>query len=103
MALVSSATITSSKAGQKRRLAYWYRCSAQPRGAEMQFGRFHGIALIVLGGLLLLAQTFVIFAGSTKTERPKAEETSETESKPPTSFTRGFNYLPGVLGVAMVG
>jgi len=69
----------------------------------MQFGRLHGFALIVLGGLLLLAQTFVIFAGSTKTERPKPEETSQTASKPPTSFTRGFNYLPGVLGVAMVG
>lgn len=69
----------------------------------MQFGRFHGIALLALGGLMLLVQIFVIFSGSSKETRPLPEQTSTSEGKPVEQKPRTIDYLPGVLGVVLVG
>ena len=69
----------------------------------MQFGRFHSIVLLALGALLLTLQTYMIFASRANTPRPMPDETSTTESKAPVSSGNLFIYLPGVVGVAMVG
>lgn len=69
----------------------------------MQFGRFHSIALIALGALLLLLQTYMIFASRAVAQRPMPDETSTTDSKAPVSTGHALIYLPGVVGLAMVG
>jgi len=69
----------------------------------MQFGRFHSIALISFGALLLLLQTYMIFASRAVAQRPMPDETSTTDSKAPVSSAHLFIYLPGAVGLAMVG
>lgn len=69
----------------------------------MQFGRFHSMVLIAFGALLLVLQSYMFFASGANTPRPKPDETSTTESKPPVSTGHLFIYLPGVVGLAMVG
>jgi len=69
----------------------------------MQFGRFHSMVLIALGALLLTLQAYMIFASGANTPRPRPDETSTTESKAPVSTGHMFIYLPGVVGLAMVG
>ena len=69
----------------------------------MQFGRFHSMVLIAFGALLLMLQTYMIFASRAAVQRPMPDETSSTESKPPVSSEQVFIYLPGVLGLVMVG
>ena len=69
----------------------------------MQFGRFHSIVLIAFGALLLMLQTYMIFASRAVAQRPMPDETSATESKAPVSSGHVFIYLPGVVGLAMVG
>jgi hypothetical protein len=68
----------------------------------MQFGRFHGIALLALGTLLLLVQTVMVF----KQKSPAAETTAS--SQPATAQPNGrslpaLDYLSGVLGVVLAG
>lgn len=64
----------------------------------MQFARFHGIALLALGALLLLVQTVVAF------KSPGAEVTVSSPqpaaAEPSTSLPL-LDYLPGVLGIGL--
>lgn len=69
----------------------------------MQFARFHSILLIAFGALLLMLQSYMIFAGRAVAQRPRPDETSTTESKAPASTGHALIYLPGVVGMAMVG
>ena len=62
----------------------------------MQFGRFHGIALLALGALLLLLQTFVSF-------RQKAPPGDGAPSAQQAPVSPGWDYLPGVLGIVLAG
>jgi hypothetical protein len=69
----------------------------------MQFGRFHGIALLTLGVLLLFVQTLVIFK-----EKSPATETTASSPQPAAAQPRGrslpaLDYLSGVLGVVLAG
>lgn len=69
----------------------------------MQFGRFHGIALLALGALLLLVQIVVIF----NDKAPPREATPS--SQPPAADERsraplpGVEYLSGALGILLAG
>ena len=68
----------------------------------MQFGRFHGIALLALGALLLVVQTVVIF----KEKSPAAETTASQQPSTPQptgGSLPALDYLSGVLGVALAG
>jgi hypothetical protein len=59
-------------------------------GVRMQFGKVHGIALFVLGLVMLLVQ-FVIVTGARKDEGRDVRDTTPTvESK--------LSYAPGVIG-----
>lgn len=70
----------------------------------MQFGRFHGIALLALGALLLIVQTVVIFE-----EKSPSAETTDSSQQPPAAERNGrpqlppLDYLPGVLGIVIAG
>jgi len=70
--------------------------------AEMRFGRFHGIALLVLGVLLLFAQAYVVLWGHSN-EAARSPEQTEQSERPLDREGRAFEYLPGVLGVMLVG
>jgi hypothetical protein len=67
----------------------------------MQFGRFHGIALLALGTLLLLVQTVVIF----KEKSPAAETTASSQqpqaAEPSGRSLPALDYLSGVLGIVL--
>jgi len=69
----------------------------------MQFGRFHGIALLALGALLLLVQTVVIF----NEKAPPRETTALSQQPPATQSSRaplpGVEYLSGLLGIVLAG
>jgi hypothetical protein len=69
----------------------------------MQFGRFHGIALLALGALLLIVQTVVIF----KEKSPGAETTASSQqpaaAQPSARSLPALDYLSGVLGIALAG
>ena len=69
----------------------------------MQFGRFHAIVLIAFGALLLMLQSYMFIASRSNTPRPKPDETSSTESKAPVATGHSLIYLPGIVGLAMVG
>jgi hypothetical protein len=68
----------------------------------MQFGRFHGIALLALGAILLLVQVFV-----TLNEKSPPTETTASSPKPAEARARGtlpgFEYLSGMLGIVLAG
>jgi hypothetical protein len=69
----------------------------------MQFGRFHGIALLALGALLLLVQTVMVFK-----EKSPAAETTASSQQPATAQPNGrslpaLDYLSGVLGLVLAG
>ncbi|HWZ97246.1 MAG TPA: hypothetical protein VN025_05740 [Candidatus Dormibacteraeota bacterium] len=59
----------------------------------MQFGRIHGIALAILGALLLAFQTMLFFT------TPQRVIPGATESSTP-KVERKTNPVPGILGVA---
>src|SRR5262245_59775754 len=69
----------------------------------MQFGRFHGMALLALGVVLLLVQTVMIFnekspaAGSTSSSQQPAAVEPSGRSSP------ALDYLAGVLGIVLAG
>ena len=69
----------------------------------MQFGRFHGIALLALDALLLLVQTVVIFTAKS----PAAEIADSSQQPAAVQPNRGWlpplDYLPGVLGIVLAG
>ena len=68
----------------------------------MRFGRFHGIALIGLGVLLLLAQGYVVLQGHVSGPERSPAQTGQSE-RPLNQEGRVFEYLPGALGVVLVG
>lgn len=67
----------------------------------MQFGRFHGIALLTLGVLLLFAQAYVVFWGHGSEAKPQRE--ADQAQRPANRPENAFEYLPGALGVVLVG
>ena len=68
----------------------------------MQFGKFHGIALLTLGALLLLVQVYVIFAGRANVE-PLNPSDRITQTEPGTAATLHLiDYLPGAMGVGLL-
>src|SRR5215831_20653417 len=86
-----------------RKLA-WFTASekaARPGEKSMQFGRFHGIALLALGALLLLVQTVMIF----KEAAPPGTAASSAQQAPVTPPGRAalpaWDYLSGVLGIVL--
>lgn len=61
----------------------------------MQFSRTNGVALIILGLLLILAQAFII--GHFLTAGSQA---SPAATGPNTSYlTYAFNFVPGLIGL----
>jgi len=69
----------------------------------MQFGRFHGIALLALGTVLLLVQIVVIF----NDEAPPRETTPSSQppaaAEPSRAPLPGVEYLSGALGILLAG
>jgi uncharacterized membrane protein len=59
-------------------------------GVRMQFGRIHGIAMFVLGLVLVLVQAAISLSPRRETESPARDTTSTVESK--------MSYAPGVIG-----
>ena len=66
----------------------------------MQFGRFHGIALLTLGVLLLAVQTVVIFREPTKATAPSEQP---AQAQPTEAPFHGLEYLSGVIGIVLTG
>ena len=68
----------------------------------MQFGKFHGIALLALGAILLFVQVFVTF-----NEKSPATETTASAPQPakaqPRGTLPGLEYLSGMLGILLAG
>jgi uncharacterized membrane protein len=59
-------------------------------GVRMQFGKVHGIALFVLGLVLVLVQAAISLSPRKETEAPARDTTPTVESK--------MTYAPGILG-----
>ena len=59
-------------------------------GVRMQFGRIHGIALFVLGLVLVLVQAAISLSPRRETEAPARDITPSVESK--------MTFAPGILG-----
>ncbi len=65
-------------------------CESLASGVRMQFGKVHGVALFVLGLVMLLVQ-FVIVTGARRDEGREVRDTTPTvESK--------LSYAPGIFG-----
>jgi hypothetical protein len=69
----------------------------------MQFGRFHGITLLALGGLLLLVQTVVIFSAKSPPTETTASPQQSPAGQPSRAPLPGVEYLSGVLGIVLAG
>ena len=68
----------------------------------MQFGRIHGIALIVLGLLLVAVQIDFAFAGRSEVQTPSQPSPTATAIQEPQSHHLG--PLAGILGtVSLMG
>jgi hypothetical protein len=68
----------------------------------MQFGKFHGIALLALGILLLFVQAYVIFEGRTDLGRVNPPDQA-TQTEPGAATTsNAIDYLPGAMGIGLV-
>jgi len=72
------------------------------RGVSMQFGRFHGIALLMLGVLLLAVQTVVIFRAPADTKAPSQQPATAPAQPAETPF-HGAQYFTGVIGTVLAG
>jgi hypothetical protein len=68
----------------------------------MQFGRFHGMALLALGALLLVVQTVVIFR-ATAPPREAASAQRAPVTPPGRAALPAWDYLSGVLGIVLAG
>ena len=68
----------------------------------MQFGRFHGIALLALGAILLSVQVFVTFNEKSPRTEPTASSQRPAEA-PPRSTLPGVEYFSGVIGIVLAG
>ena len=65
----------------------------------MQFERFHGIALLALGALLLSVGTVVIFKEKAPAETASPRQTAPRQ--PGQGPLSGLDYVPGALGVVL--
>jgi len=66
----------------------------------MQFGRFHGIALLMLGVLLLAVQTVVIFRAPADT-KATSQQPATAPAQPAETPFHGAEYLSGVIGIVL--
>jgi hypothetical protein len=69
----------------------------------MQFGRFHGIALLTLGALLLFVQTVVIFNEKAPPQETTPSSQPPAATQPSRAPLPGLQYLSGVLGLVLAG
>ena len=67
----------------------------------MQFGRFHAVALLGLGGLLVLVETVVIFKEKAPPTEVAAPAPGPRVAQPGGTFP-GLEYLSGVLGIVFL-
>lgn len=70
----------------------------------MQFGRFHALAFLTFGGLLLLLQALILFEGrsATATRTSASEHRAETAARPAVPQLGALEYMPGVVGILVV-
>jgi hypothetical protein len=70
----------------------------------MQFGRFHALAFLTFGGLLLLLQGLILFEGrsATVTKTTASEHRAETTARPAVAQLGILEYMPGVIGIIVV-
>jgi hypothetical protein len=64
----------------------------------MQFGKVHGIALVVLGLILIGVQVSFAFAGKNMTGEPSPQSSPTSRSAPPPEPAHQFGPLAGILG-----
>jgi hypothetical protein len=71
----------------------------------MQFGRFHAIALLALGTVLLLVQAVVSFEdrSASVAKAAASQQRAETEGRPADGRLRGLVFLPGIIGLVLAG
>lgn len=69
----------------------------------MQFGRFHGIALLTLGLLLLVVQTYVFFGREVSQGAAPAIQGNPEQTAPDNLNPRMFEYVPGIAGLVFAG
>lgn len=69
----------------------------------MQFGKFHGIALLALGAILLFTQTLLIFREKAPPPEVTAPSQQPAAAEPNGAPMHGLEYLSGVMGVALLG
>jgi hypothetical protein len=69
----------------------------------MQFGRFHGIALLALGALLLLVQIVVIFRATAPPGEAAPSAQQARVTPPGRAALPAWDYLSGVLGIVLAG
>jgi hypothetical protein len=71
----------------------------------MQFGKFHGIALLALGSLLVLMQVFMAFQGLDRSaSRPQPTDQSlQAESRHNYRALGAFEYVPAAAGTVLIG
>ena len=70
----------------------------------MQFGRFHGIALLALGAILLFVQVAVSFEDrSASSAKAASLQRAETDGQPADGRLRELRFLPGIIGIALAG
>jgi len=62
----------------------------------LQFARIHGIALLILASLLLLAQAWILLAG-------QAAVSSSEDSPQPVRRRPFTEYIPGLSGIVCLG
>lgn len=70
----------------------------------MQFERFHGVLLVLLGGLLLLVQGFLTFQGLDRSAtRPQpTDQSAQVESRSGYRPLHPVEYIPGLAGAGLV-
>ncbi|HET8965496.1 MAG TPA: hypothetical protein VFN20_04735 [Candidatus Acidoferrum sp.] len=71
----------------------------------MQFGRFHGIALLALGAILLFIQVVVSFEdrSASSAKAAASQQRAETDGQPADGRLRELSFLPGIIGIALAG
>ena len=69
----------------------------------MQFGRFHALAFLTFGGLLLFVQALILFEGrsATATRTSASEHRAQTEARPAVAQLGMLEYLPGLVGIVV--
>ena len=71
----------------------------------MQFGRFHGIALLTLGAILLFVQAVVSFEdrSASAAKAGALQQRAETDGQPAAGRFRELAFLPGIIGIVLAG